>query len=143
MTANQKSRRVHFVFNNYAENCIDNINDVLQNQQKNVIYYCGCKEISDTGTPHIHLYVAFQALKHFNTLKGLFSEENPHIEKCNGSSEDNRNYCIKAPDGKHADKAHTRVEGSFFEWGDCPTDDGQGNRTDLETAYQQLEDGLQ
>ena len=88
---------------------------------KSAIYWCMSDEKgNEEETPHTHFFIAFSSAVRFSTLKKLFYEA--HIERANGTSQENRDYIAK--EGKWADteKAETLVEGSFEEWGEMPTE---------------------
>ena len=89
------------------------------------IYFCLADEISTNGTPHTHIFIYSNSPIRFNTLKGRFPTA--HIEKCYGSSLENRNYIAK--EGKWADteKAETQVKNTFYEYGELPTETSEKN----------------
>lgn len=82
------------------------------------IYFCLADEIATTGTYHTHAYICSKSPIRFRTMQNRFP--GAHIEAATGTSVENREYIRK--EGKWADtaKAETRVEGTFFEFGDLP-----------------------
>ena len=74
--------------------------------------------------PHIQGYVHFASPKDFNTVKSMLGNK-AHIERANGSAQQNREYCSK--------------EGDFFEQGTLPS---QGKRKDLEECRDAIKNGL-
>lgn len=78
-----------------------------------------CDEISDSGTPHTHVYLCSDSPIRFTTLQRKFVTA--HIDTAYGSSHQNREYLLKDEQGKHSAKAHTKIPNSFFEWGEIPT----------------------
>lgn len=66
-----------------------------------------------TGTKHLQMYVYWVNPREFNTVRALFPRS-CHIERANGSPQENRVYCVK--------------DGDYFEHGSCPR---QGKRTDF------------
>jgi len=79
---------------------------------KSIIYWCAADEVgTEEETPHVHIFLACSSPVRFSTLQNLF-ESKVHLEKCNGSSEQNRAYVSK--DGSE----------NFEEWGDMPADRG-------------------
>lgn len=105
---------------------------------KSVKYYCMADEVGAEGTPHTHVFVYCSRLR-FSTLKRLFPEG--HIERAQGTAEENRAYIRK--DGKWAEdeKAETSVAGTFEEWGEVPEEPGGGYRTDIAEIYEQIYNG--
>lgn len=104
---------------------------------KALIYMIGGNEIGENGTFHTHIFLVFKNPKRFDTIKNAFPKA--HIDACRGTNEDNRNYILK--EGKHENKADTKVLNSIVEWGDMPVD-SQGKRNDLEVLYKAIKDGL-
>lgn len=121
MSENYQARKYHIVLNNPKEHDMDTqkVQDILN--QMHLDYYCMASEISDTGTPHIHIFI-YSAISpiRFTTIKNKFPTA--HIEKAYGSIADNREYVSKEGKWADSDKAHTVVEGSFFEKGEAPTE---------------------
>jgi len=82
-------------------------------------YFCLADEIGNkSGLFHTHIFIYSPSPMRFNTLKKRFPIA--HIEKAYGSAKENRDYIRK--EGKWADteKADTRIEGSFYEYGVMP-----------------------
>ena len=75
---------------------------------------------NEEETPHTHIFIAFSSAVRFSTLKNLF--ESAHIERANGTSQENRDYIAKEGKWKDSDKSETTIEGSFEEWGEMPTE---------------------
>ena len=96
-------------------------------------------EISEEGTPHTHIYLQRNSNLRFSTIKRKFPTA--HIERAYGSAKQNRDYLAK--DGKWAntEKAKTSVEGSFYEWGDLPTEQEERSPA-MSALLQALKDGL-
>ncbi len=84
------------------------------------LYYCMADEIATTGTYHTHAYLFTHSPVRFSTIKNRLPTA--HTEKAYGTSKENRDYIAKT--GKWADtgKAETSVEGTFFEYGELPTE---------------------
>lgn len=118
----------------------DLIQSTILTKFKTVVYYALCQEVSGTGTPHIHLYLACSSNIRFSMLQKHLPKW--HIIKARGTAEESRAYLRKEGD-KHKDKACTSVAGSFLEWGDiskCARH--QGKRTDLSELYEMIKDGM-
>ena len=86
---------------------------------KSAIYWCMADEIgADEETPHTHIFIAFSSAVRFSTLKNLF--QSAHIERANGTAQENRDYIEKSGKWKDNGKHGTSIEGSFEEWGEMP-----------------------
>lgn len=88
-------------------------------------YFCLCDEIAKTGTPHTHLFIHSKNPIRWTTLKTRFPTA--HIEKAFGSVLDNKNYLLKQGKWVDTDKSETSVEGSFYEWGEIPSEKEEEN----------------
>lgn len=84
-------------------------------------YFCMADEIApSTGTQHTHLFIYSKSPIRFSTIKGRFISA--HIDKANGSVKENRDYIRKEGKWLNDDKADTKVENSFYEWGEIPSE---------------------
>jgi len=120
MPTNAQSRKWHLVFNN-PQDCgltQEAITEIAK--QFFPDYFCMADEISETGTPHTHLFIISSSPIRFTTLKNRFPTA--HIEKANGSAMDNKGYITKSGKWALSEKAETSIEGSFYEWGNIPTE---------------------
>ena len=83
-------------------------------------YFCLADEIATTGTYHTHAFLLGYSPIRFSTVKRRFPTA--HIEAAHGSAKENRDYVRK--EGKWAEtaKAETSVAGTFFEFGELPTE---------------------
>ena len=88
-------------------------------------YFCLAAEISSTGTYHIHIFLFSTSAMRFGTVKGRFPTA--HIEMARGSCFENREYIRKGGKWTDTEKADTRVEGTFYEFGDLPTPAAEKN----------------
>ena len=100
-------------------------------------YFCMADEIGEQGTPHTHIYVCFTSRVRFSTIKRHFPEA--HIEKPYASVQSNIDYICKRGKWENTDKADTKVEGTFEEWGTIPTQ--KGMRQDMAELYQMIDAG--
>ena len=80
------------------------------------------KEVGANGTPHLQGYAFWKNKKKFEALKKQLPRA--HIEKANGTPNDNRKYCSK--------------DGDFVERGTLPK---KGARTDLAKMWEMVQDG--
>lgn len=77
-------------------------------------------EIATTGTSHTHIFIYSLSPMRFSTVKDRFPVA--HIEKAYGSAKENRDYILKSGKWENDEKAETSVEGSFFEYGNIPSE---------------------
>ena len=101
-------------------------------------YFCMAEEIASSGTHHIHIFLYSHSPIRFGTVKNRFPTA--HIEPVRGSCRENRDYIRK--EGKWAEtaKAETRVEGTFVEFGELPTE-AQEKAPKMAQVLQDVEDG--
>lgn len=83
-----------------------------------LLYWCMCDEIGEQGTPHTHVYMAFQNAVMFSTIQQRFYGS--HIELANGSHLENRNYIRKEGKWAEDEKNKTNKPESFEESGEMP-----------------------
>ena len=94
---------------------------------KPLVYWCMADEIGEEEeTPHVHIFIACSSPVRFSTLQKLF-ESKAHLERCNGSPEQNRDYISK--DGSQ----------DFEEWGDLPA--GRGGFGIEAVIIERIQDG--
>lgn len=107
----ERLRRVHLVLNNYEKH--GDSRDTLINKCRNTNarYFCLGMEVSETGTPHCHIYLDFKNARGFNALKKRFPYA--YIEIGKGVAYGNYLYIRKK--GKHSEKSCTSVPGAFYE----------------------------
>ncbi len=125
-----QSRKWQITINNPDEKGMSH--DVLKeimSKFKSCVYYCMCDEIGQQETYHTHLYFVCKGGVEFETVRKRFRQI-AHIEYCNGTSQQNRDYVRK--EGKYLkDKKHeTNLIDTFYEWGEMPIE-RQGARNDL------------
>lgn len=121
MPRKESSRKYLLTINNPADHGYthERIRDIL-NQFSGVRYFCMCDEVGEQGTPHTHVYVVFGNSVMFDTMHKRFY--GVHIDKANGSNQENRDYVRK--EGKWADDAkhETNKPETYEEWGELPPD---------------------
>lgn len=88
-----------------------------------VVYGVVGKEVGKNKTPHLQGYTYFKSQRTFKSIKKKLP--GAHIEKAQGTPEQNRKYCMK--------------EGDFVEWGEMPH---QGRRNDIEKVKQAIDEGM-
>ena len=119
--ANSTVRRFCFTWNNYT--VVDTIT-VKNFFVEFCKYAIAGEEIAPTtGTPHLQGFCNLKKPMRFSTIKQHLADS-IHIEKANGSDEQNQEYCRKA--------------GTWFEQG---TPCKQGRRSDLESVISTIQNG--
>lgn len=83
-------------------------------------YFCLADEIATTGTYHTHAFLLGYSPIRFSTVKRRFPTA--HIEAAHGSAKENRDYVRKEGKWGETAKAETSVAGTFFEFGELPTE---------------------
>lgn len=139
MEKDQQARKYQLTINTPAEKGFTH--DVIKEKLlgfKSVVYFCLADEIGQNHTPHTHVYAVFSSAVRFSTMKKAFPPA--HIEKCVGTSEENRAYIRKEGKWALSEKASTTVLGTFEEWGEMPQE-RQGQRRDLAELYEQIKAG--
>ena len=150
-----QSRKWQLTINNPIDHDLthDNIKEIMK-EFKSVIYWCMADEIGhEEQTPHTHLYMCSRSGIRFTTVKKKFPTA--HIENCNGTSLENKEYVFKSAEKYHKDsttgdyeykdssgKLHkgTHYDDTNEEYGEMPVE-RQGSRTDLKELYNMIKDG--
>ena len=104
---------------------------------KTLKYFCMADEIGKEGTYHTHIYVCFNSRVRFSTIKKHF--ESAHIEPAYSTAESNLEYITKTGRWENTEKAETKVEGTFEEWGTLPIQ--KGKKADMEELYEMVKNG--
>ena len=141
-TKDTQSRKYQLTINNPADKELDHDRIKLRLAQMHLVYFCMADEIAPTGTYHTHVFFVVNSPVRFSRVKKLFPDA--HIEQAIGNAEENRNYIRKEGRQANIEKAETRVEGTFEEWGELPDDIslGQGFRSDLADIEVMIENGM-
>ena len=106
------------------------IKNIIEKKYKTTIYYCYCEEIgNETHTRHYHIFIYFKNAVTGSSLLKTF--EGCHLDFCNGTCQENRDYIYKTGKYKDSEKEDTRIEGMQYESGECPKEE-KGKRNDLE-----------
>lgn len=118
---NPRSQGWCFTINNYTLMDEVHVHD-LRDVWKAIYLICGKEEGKKEKTPHLQGYVYFDKNhpKTFEQMK-LYLGDKAHIEKAQGSPQDNRKYCSK--------------DGNFYEEGQCPR---KGRRSDLDAVTEDI-----
>ena len=113
-----QSRKWLLTINNPQDHGMTHDEIIDRAQKFNPDYFCMADEIGESGTYHTHLFLYSSSPMRFGTVKKRFPTA--HIDRANGTVQDNRAYIRK--EGKWADtnKSETRVEGTFKEFGELP-----------------------
>ena len=114
--------------------------EIIDRAQKfNPDYFCMADEIGASGTYHTHVYLYSESPMRFETVKKRFPTA--HIDKAAGSSRSNRDYIRKEGKWANTDKADTRVEGSFKEFGTIP-DESEEKAPRMARLMKHIQEGL-
>ena len=114
--------------------------EIIDRAQKfNPDYFCMADEIGASGTYHTHVYLYSESPMRFETVKKRFPTA--HIDKAAGSSRSNRDYIRKEGKWADTDKADTRVEGSFKEFGTIP-DESEEKAPRMAQLMKHIQEGL-
>jgi len=119
--ANSTVRRFCWTLNNYTELEVEEAKRFIDEKCKYGIF--GKEVAPNTGCLHLQGFCNLKKPMRFSTIKKCFNNR-IHIEKANGSDEENEKYCSKA--------------GDVYRKG---TPDHQGRRTDLETVVSAIQNG--
>ena len=102
-------------------------------------YACYAREIGESGTEHIHLFICATSRIRFSTLKKRFPSA--HIDRAYGSVSDNIAYVSKTGKWENSEKSETRIEGSFREFGEPPSD-LEDNQPELAEILDDIQSGM-
>lgn len=134
-----QSRKFLLTINN-PQDCGMTHDEIIDKAQKfNPDYFCLADEIGASGTYHTHLYLYSTSPMRFSTLKKRFPTA--HIDKAIGSSKDNRDYIRKEGKWADTDKAETRVDGTFQEFGVLPNESDEKSPK-MAQLIRYIKDGL-
>ena len=98
------------------------IKEIFISHFSTVRYFCMADEIGANGTYHTHVYVCFTSRVRFSMVKKYFQEA--HIDIAKGSVGNCIAYIKKTGKWENSEKAETRVEGTYEEWGKIPEQKG-------------------
>jgi len=140
MVTDFKARKYHLVLNNYELHDFSREKIIAILDDMHLDYYCLAEEIADSGTPHMHifLYSAMNTMR-FTTIKNRFPIA--HISRAYGNLEENRLYIKKGGKWEDTEKAHTSIEGTFYEKGEVPSENA-GKAPLMAKVMQMIEDGF-
>lgn len=106
---------------------------------KSVLYWCMCDEIGESGTFHTHLFICGKCSIRFSKIKKKFPSA--HIDCCNGTAQNNKDYIKKEGKWEKDKKKETNISESFEEFGELPIE-RQGKRNDLDALYDMINSGM-
>lgn len=123
--ANTQMRKAHLVINNPIEKNYTREVILERLRKMPLVYFCLSDEVGEQGTYHTHIYLFSRSPIRFSTLKNMFPCA--HIQRAYGSSKQNQEYIRKGGKWEDSAKADTVVDGSFYEWGELPTENQEAN----------------
>lgn len=135
-----RSRKWQITINNPKEKGYthDKIKSILLNF-KSLIYWCMSDEVGEKGTYHIHLFMFFNNVVRFSTIKNNF--EGAHYEMAKGTCQQNRDYVFKEGKWENDKKKETNLFDTHEEHGIIPIE-RQGSRNDLADLYSMIKEGM-
>ena len=140
MHENQIQSRKWLLTINNPQDCGMTHDEIIDRAQKfNPDYVCLADEIGASGTYHTHVYLYSSSPMRFGTVKKRFPTA--HIDKANGTSQEIRDYIRKEGKWVDTDKAETRVEGTFKEFGTLPSEP-QEKSPRMAQLMQDVKDGF-
>lgn len=149
----EESRKWQLTINNPIDHgCTHEAIASIIQEWSPIVYWCIGDEIGENGTYHSHIFLSSSSAVRFTTVKKKFPMA--HIEYCNGTCKENRDYCFKDGDKfnkkengeyDYKDEAGKRHHGTHYdttneEYGVMPIE-RQGARTDLSVLYSMIKDG--
>ena len=134
-----QSRKWMITINNPQTCELDQDRIIEQLQLFRPDYFCMADEIATTGTYHTHIYLYSHSPMRFSTVKRRFPTA--HIEKVNGTAQENRDYIRKEGKWAATAKVETRVEGTFVEFGEMPSA-AEENAPKMYQLLQDVTDGF-
>lgn len=87
----QRSRNWCFTLNNYTDEEVESVREVVKDTKYLVFGY---EVAPETGTPHLQGYIQFKNEKSFKQVKKMLPDRT-HFEACKGSAVQNYKYCTK------------------------------------------------
>lgn len=107
---------------------------------KTLTYFCMALEIgNETKQEHYHVFICFSSRVRWSSIKRKFPEA--HIEACKATIADNISYVRKDGKWENSAKSDTTVEGTFYEFGEVPSD-SKGTNDDLKELYHMINAGM-
>jgi len=106
---------------------------------KSLEYWCMADEIGECETYHTHIYVAFSSAVRFSSMQRKFPKV--HLDPCNGTSQQNRDYIFKEGKWEKDKKKETHLSDTREEYGQMPVE-RQGARNDLADLYDMIKDDM-
>ncbi len=139
LASNVQRHAFQLTINNPLEHGFDHhmIKKILVENFSTLRYFCMSDEIGVQNIYHTHLYLCCNSRVRFSTVKRNFPSA--HIEVAHGSVQSNIDYIKKTGKWEDTDKAETRVEGTYEEWGDIPIQ--RGVKKDMEELYEMVKAG--
>ncbi len=123
---NVRTRRWCFVINNYTEDELNKIDDVVRVIGHDVRYLVVGVEVGQEGTPHLQGYLETNKTQRRAAIVKIEGLERAWVHAADGNKEKNFTYCTK--------------DGNWREFGK-PLPGKAGKRTDLEAVHEALTEG--
>lgn len=134
-----RKRSYQLTFNNPQKHHYthDIIKDLMKNF--NWKYYCMCDETGEQGTYHTHLFFYCENAISQEKVKKVFPTV--HIEMCNGSCRENRDYIRKEGKYANSEKKETNHPETFEEYGEMPVEKVVKNESVYANVLEMIKSG--
>jgi len=140
ITSDTQTRKWQLTINNPNENGYTRnwIKEIL-GSYKALVYWCMADEVGECGTYHTHIYLSFSSAVRFSTMKKKFPSA--HIEMCQGTSQQNRDYIFKQGKWEKDKKKETHLAETREEYGQMPIE-RPGTRNDIVDMMDMVKKGM-
>jgi len=121
MKKDNRVRHVGITWNNYPDNYLELLQSFSDNIKGNY-FVIGHEIAPNTKTPHIQGYVQLSNRLDFKEILKRRPEAGIHINRCDGTVEDNINYCKKEDDWLEMGKPRLASHGTSHSlelWNEC------------------------
>jgi len=117
-----QSRKFQITINNHEKHGFTREIIIDKLQRLFPDFFAISDEIATTGTPHCHIFLYRNSPLRVRTIKEFFPLA--HIEKAYGTIDENLDYLTKSgARWNTSKKSETTVPGSYFEYGERPTEE--------------------
>lgn len=119
MPRETSSRKYQLTINNPLDYGLSHEQIIKNLETLTIEYWCLCDEIGiEENTPHTHIFIYSKNPIMFSTIKKRFYQA--HIEKAQGTCQQNRDYIRKEGKYLDSDKKETNLSETFKEFGIMP-----------------------
>jgi len=125
-------RHIGIVWNNYSDKHLELLQEFYDNIKGNY-FIIGYEIAPNTGTPHIQGYIQLSNRLDFKEILSRRTHKSIHINRCDGTVEENITYCKKDDDWLDMGEPRLAIQGtekSVQLWKEC-TDLAKQGKVDL------------